>query len=96
MIEVTDEIVSALWRVLPSEVQDGREPADIRRWAMAVLSAVQIEYAVLPRGAQAMHCSTHPETVLRWGSCPICAYEAYAGDDQDPSSNETNRPGGEA
>jgi hypothetical protein len=35
----TDETVMALWRQLPSETQDGREPDDIRPWVTAVLNA---------------------------------------------------------
>jgi hypothetical protein len=35
----SDETVMALWRQLPSETQDGREPDDIRPWVTAVLNA---------------------------------------------------------
>jgi hypothetical protein len=39
--EPTDETVMALWCLLPSEVQDGRELDDIRPWVAAVLDAAQ-------------------------------------------------------
>lgn len=38
-LQPTDETVMALWRHLPAEVQDGREPDDIRPWVTAVLDA---------------------------------------------------------
>lgn len=41
MIEMTTEMVQALWRVLPSEVQEGREPDDVEPWVEAVLAAVE-------------------------------------------------------
>lgn len=43
MIEPTDDLVLALWRVLPSEVQDGREPDDIRPWLAAVLNQLALD-----------------------------------------------------
>lgn len=50
MIEPTDEMVMALWRLLPSEVQEGREPDDIRPWAEAVLAIVERDRCLKPRG----------------------------------------------
>ena len=40
MIELTSEMVMALWRILPSDVQEGREPADVEPWVDAVLTVV--------------------------------------------------------
>lgn len=44
MIEPTDEMVMALWRLLPSEVQEGREPDDIRPWVAVVCREVDAEW----------------------------------------------------
>lgn len=44
---MTKEMVAALWRQLPSEVQEGREPDDIHSWVDAVLTAVEQD---LPTG----------------------------------------------
>lgn len=38
MTQPTDEQIMALWRELPSETQEGREPDDIRPWVAAVLA----------------------------------------------------------
>jgi hypothetical protein len=47
VIEPTDEMVEALWRELPSETQDGREPADVRQWVAAVLAIVERDHRLL-------------------------------------------------
>jgi hypothetical protein len=41
VIEPTDEMRDTLWRLLPSEVQEGREPDDIVPWVTAVLTLVE-------------------------------------------------------
>jgi hypothetical protein len=43
-IEPSDAMVHALWRALPSETQDGREPDDIRSWVATVLAEVERDY----------------------------------------------------
>jgi len=46
VIEPTDEIVQALRCELPSDVQMGREPEDVRPWAAAVLTTGRDQVAV--------------------------------------------------
>lgn len=40
---MTNAMVMALWRKLPSEVQEGREPDDVEPWVEVVLTAVERE-----------------------------------------------------
>lgn len=48
MIEMTNAMVMALWRLLPSEVQEGREPDDVESWVEVVLAAVERDNEVRP------------------------------------------------
>jgi hypothetical protein len=52
VIELTDEMVQALWRKLPSEVQEGREPDDVESWVEVVLAAVERNQDAQPRTAR--------------------------------------------
>jgi hypothetical protein len=62
VIEPTDELVMALWRVLPSEVQDGREPDDIRPWVATVLDHLAKGRCLAPAG-HVYHPLARPESL---------------------------------
>ena len=72
MIEPTDEMVQAfLTGARPSRLWADGDP-DWRAGLAAVLAIVARDHVILPRGAQALCCSEHPETPVRWGVCPVC------------------------
>lgn len=62
MIEMTTAMVQALWRKLPSEVQEGREPDDVESWVEAVLAVVERDYVTERR------CE-HGSSPRRCGPC---------------------------